>query len=121
MADPSEAREREGEIDRPRILVAHDLAMYAESLATILPELRPDLRVHLLGPEELEVLVQALSHAIVICRRLTAVVATHSSGWILFHPDGENVLVVGGNGRSYRIEKPQLVDVLDAVDALISQ
>jgi len=114
-------RKGEDAIDRPRILVAHDLATYAKSLATILPELRPDLRVHLLGAEELEVLIQSLPGAIVICARLTPAVAAHSSGWILFHPDRENVLVVGGKGTPYRIVEPDLVDVLDAVDVLIAQ
>ncbi len=87
----------------------------------ILPELRPHLRIHLLGPEELEVLVQALPGAIVICGRLTPVVATHASGWMLFHPDQENVLVVGNNAESYRIEEPHLGDVLGAIDHLLAQ
>ncbi len=116
-----EARKGEDAIDSPRILVAHDLALYAESLATILPEFRPHLRIHLLGPEELEVLVQALTGTIVICGRLTPVVATHASGWMLFHPDRENVLVVGGNATSYRIEEPHLIDVLGAIDHLLAQ
>ena len=108
-------------IDHPRILVAHDLALYAESLASILPELRPELRAHHLGPVELEMLVQALPGAIVICGRLTSVVHRHAAGWILLHPEQENILVVGRKGWSYRVEEPQLADVLDAVDGLLAR
>jgi hypothetical protein len=109
------------ELDRPRVLIAHALMVYAESLAVLLAERRPCLAIRLLAPAELEAAVAAAPGAVVVTDRLTQAVEAHASGWLLYYPDRENVSIDGGQDPPRRIEVPRFAEILRAIDGLVAR
>lgn len=105
----------------PRILIAHELALYGETLATLLSERWHSLDIQLLDPAELEGALIAAPGAIVVASRLTPAIMAHTSGWIIYYPDQENVALAGDQGSQRSIEVPGLADILAAIDGLLVQ
>jgi len=106
---------------RPSVLVAHELNIYAETLAGILAALRPCLDVHHVAPAQLDAAVEARAGSIVVSGRLSSTIEEHAGGWLLYYPDQANVAVVGDDGAGRRIENPQFPDILAAIDELIAR
>ena len=106
---------------QPSVLVSHDMHVYAETLVTLLVQLRPDLDIQRVPPAELDEAVQARSGAIVVSSRLSSAVETHAGGWLLYYPDHANVAIVGEETGSRRIENPTFPDVLAALDGLVAR
>jgi hypothetical protein len=105
----------------PLVLVAHEPTSYRETLAEILPELRPRLRVRLVEPDDLDATAARLRPAVVVCGRLSAAVRAHAGAWVLLYPDGEDRAAVGGVPEPYRLEHPKLADVLAAIDSAVAR
>ena len=109
------------ETARPRVLIAHELASYAEPLAILLAERRPCIDVRLVAPAEIAGAVADAPAAIVVTDRLTPDVEAHAAGWLLYYPDHRNVALVGcaGDGEPHRIDLPRFADVMAAIDGLL--
>ena len=105
----------------PRILIAHELTFYGESLAALLAERWHSLDIRLLDSAELESVLVAAPGAIVVADRLTLAVVAHAIGWIIYNADQENVAIAGDQGAQCSIEEPRLADILAAIDGLIVQ
>ena len=108
------------ETPQPRILVSHQLSVYAESLVAVLAEIRPCFQITQSVPTELDDALTRAPGAVVISDRLTPTVAAQTSGWLLYYPDQANVAVVGGGSGEERIDNPDFPDILAAVDRLVA-
>jgi hypothetical protein len=99
-----------------RVLVANEPSYYREVIAAGLSHLRPRLEVVTIDPAELDVAIIREAPQIVICSRLTGVVQSHASSWLLLYPDGANVGHMNVAGVAITIENVDFDDVLTLVD-----
>ena len=102
---------------RPCVLVAHEPDNYQETLAAVLPDLRPRLRVHLVDPANLDAAAEQLRPRLVVCSRLTAAIRAHAAAWIVLYPDDEDRAEVGVGGEQRELVQPTPTDLLAAIDA----
>lgn len=105
---------------QPRILIAHELALYGETLAVLLAGRCRHVEILALSPSELEASLVAAPGAIVFTDRLTPALAAHACAWLLYYPECANVVIAGGGGATQRIAEPCLADVLAAFDRLVT-
>ena len=103
------------------VLVAHEPRAYRQALATVLPDLRPRLRVHLVEPANLDAAAAELRPLLVVCGRLTPAVRAHAASWVVLYPGGADWADIGGVLGERRIERPALDDLLAVIDALVAQ
>ena len=103
--------------DRPCVLVATEASR--DPIAQALALSRPDVEVVEAEPAELGAAVVRLRPRLVIYEAPDEVVETRVAAWVLLHPDGANVAVVGVDGERRTVECPGLADLLAAVDAAV--
>jgi len=99
-------------MDARRILVANELTSYRQTIAIVIRDLHPDVKVFEAGPETLDREVARLRPDLVICSRVTSLVRDMVQNWVELYPDCEpfSTLCVGGERRA--IEDVQLSDLL---------
>jgi hypothetical protein len=107
--------------DSPCVLITHALTSYAESLARVVAELRPCLDVRLLRAADLDAELAAHTGAIVVTDRLTPAIETHSSAWLLYYPDRQNIAIAGGRGSARVLEAPSFSEILATIDDLVAR
>ncbi len=105
---------------QPRILIAHELALYSQTLAALVAGWRHHVEIRVLSPSELEASLAAAPGAIVITDRLTPALVAHACAWILYYPECANVAIAGGHGATQCITEPCLADVLAMLDRLVT-
>ena len=101
--------------DRPYVLVA--TAVSRDPIATALAMSRPEVAVVQVEPDALGTAVARLRPRLVIYDAPDEVVETRVGAWVLLHPGGENVAIVGLAGSRQTVRCPGLADLLAAVDA----
>lgn len=98
------------------VLVAHELASYRESVATVLRALIPDLEVVEAESRDLNREVLRLRPHLVICSRVTSLVRDRVPNWVELYPEPGpfSTFFVAGERRA--MENVELADLLRAVD-----
>ncbi len=107
-----------------RLLVANEPQAYRQVIAAAVQKLRPDIEVSLINlAEDLDSQVLYLLPDMILCSRLTPVVESSSSAWVLLYPEGETKNVISIDGQrttSADLEFEELLAVIDRVAALRS-
>ena len=106
-------REGEGGL---RVLLANEPRSYRESIAIVLRQLRPELRVEVVEPEALESAVDRLPPDVAICSRVTVGVRERVPIWIELYPEHAAHSVVFEGGRLTEFDEIQLADLLSILD-----
>ena len=104
--------------DRPCVVVA--TAASRDPIALALAADRPGVDVVGVEPAELGAVVVRRRPRLVICDAPNEVVATRVGAWVLLHPDGANLAVVGLDGARRTVRCPGFADLLAAVDAAVA-
>jgi hypothetical protein len=83
-----------------RVVVAHELALYRETIAAYLRE-RPQHRfdVNAVPPEELDAEIPRWAPDVVICSTLTETVETAVPNWIVLYPAHQRRVDIHLDGR----------------------
>ena len=87
------------------VLLGDDPRCYREVLGEFLRARRPDLRVLVVEPEEIDRYVEGFHPALVICSRLTPAVE-QAPAWMVLYPDQEGRVILSLGG--HRVEQPDL-------------
>jgi hypothetical protein len=95
-----------------RILVAHELSSYRQSIAIVFRELLPSVEVLETDPETLEGEVARLAPDLVICTRVTAVVRERAANWVELYPECKPFSTFCIGGEHTAMEDVQLSDLL---------
>lgn len=100
------------------VLIATELALYGETLGSTVRAMRPELRVQVVEPEDLEALACRLRPLLVICTDVTSTIAGCSRGWIALYPEQRDEAVVGIAGHRRVVPAMSVVQILGVVDEL---
>ncbi len=107
-----------------RLLLANEPQSYRQVIAAAVQKLRPDIDVAVsVLPDDLDCELLRLLPDMIVCSRLTPVVESSSSAWVLLYPDGETKTVISIDGQrttSADLEFDELLAVIDRVAALRS-
>lgn len=98
-----------------RILLANEPTVYREAMAEALRELRPQVEVGVVEPEELDHVVGRLGPHLVVCSRVDAVVETVFA-WMLIYPDGEDRAEFKAGQYRSSVVSVELGDLIRAAD-----
>ena len=105
-----------------RVMVAHSLLSYRQTISAVLKELRPHLKIFSTDPEDLDAEFRRLSPQLVVCSRLTEVVEREALGWIELYPDpvsSESVVRLDGKKVIYpQMDLDALLSILDEAERL---
>ncbi len=102
-----------------RTLVANDPRVYRELISSSLRSLRPLMEVSAALPEHLEQAVERVRPHLVICsgRQVGAPAWDGCLAWVVLYPEGEDLALIGGVGRSAALVRGvRLDDLLSVVD-----
>ena len=107
-------------MDRQRILLAHELRSYRQTMAIALRGLRPATEVTAIEPERLEAEVERRRPHVVLCSRTTPAVRRFVPVWVeLYREHDASVSHVSVHGvRSKVVGGMDLGDVLLIIDGI---
>ena len=101
------------------VLIGHRLALYGECLTAAFHARRPELKVRVVAPADLDELVLALRPLLVICSAVTATIADCSPAWISLYPGETDEAIVSVAGSRRTIPNATVSQLLDLIgDAL---
>lgn len=98
------------------IILANEPVSYRQALAHACRAERPILRVIDVAPEDLDRAIREYSPLIVVCDRLTQLVESVVSAWILLYPGGTGGLVGHIDGERKDVSDPDLPAILALID-----
>jgi AmiR/NasT family two-component response regulator len=102
---------------RLRVLVAHELALYRETIAAYLRErLQHRFDVYAVAPEALDAEIPRRAPDVVICSTLTEAVETAVPNWIVLYPTHRrqvDIHVAGRRNTVARLPLAALVSLLE--------
>lgn len=104
---------------RPRktlVLLANEPRAYRESIAHVFRQMRPNVEVITVQPEELDECVLSLAPEMVVFSEATGLVRERVPVWVELYPEYGPHSVVGVGEERTTIEEIQLSDLLDVVD-----
>jgi len=103
----------------PQILVANEPLVYRDVLGSVLPRLRPSLRVLLVDPAELDAATARLRPRLVICSELTDSIRQFATTSLVLDPHDANCAILDVDGQHQVLRNLRLTDLLAAVDAAV--
>jgi hypothetical protein len=109
-------RARGGGVSEIKVMVANEPRSYRETIAYALAELRPDIEVLVVEPEDLEEELLRVSPHLVVCSRVTKLVEREAPAWIELYPDFGPESVVAIDGQMSIYPDMDLEAVLSIVD-----
>lgn len=98
------------------ILLANEPLAYRQALVRAFESQRPNLRVFEVAPRDLDAAVQKYAPVVVICDRLTELVETCVSAWVLLYPGGTRQVMSSLFGKEERVGDLDLDALLLFVD-----
>jgi hypothetical protein len=105
-----------------RVLVAHSLLAYRETICTVLKVVRPHLEIFSADPDDLDGEFARLSPQLVVCSRVTALVEREALAWIELYPDpasSQSVVSLKGEKVTYpELDLEALLSVVDEAQRL---
>jgi hypothetical protein len=99
-----------------RVMVAHSLVAYRETICAALKELRPHLEVFTTDPKDLDAEFRRLSPQLVVCSRVTEFVEREALAWIKLYPDQASEVVVSLDGEKTTYPDVDLETLLSIVE-----
>ena len=99
-----------------RVLLANEPRAYREVMAAALRQLRSDVDVTVVEPEELDTTLEGIDPHVVFCNIPTLKLEARDCCWVAMYPQGRDHTVVCVHGERTRIESPQLDQVLGLLD-----
>ena len=111
-------------MEQPRIVLANEPRAYRDVMAAAFRNLRPQLEIVTVEPDELGAYLAESEPAVVVCSREGEAVPPRVFAWVLLYPDGENraTVRVAREETSYAdMEFDDLLGVLDRTVALVSR
>jgi hypothetical protein len=85
-------------------------------MAAALLQMRPDVDVTVVEPEELDATLDRLVPHVVFSNIPTLKLETRDCCWVTIYPQGQDRAVVCVHGERTRIESPQLNELLGLLD-----
>ena len=101
--------------------MTHSLVSYRAAISAVIRELRPQLEIFTVEPEDLDKEFVRLSPHFVICSRVTDLVEREALGWIELYPKHASESVVSFCGEKViylNIDLDTLLSVLDEAERL---
>lgn len=105
---------------RCSVLFGNDPQAYRQTLAAVVEAVYQGVEVIVVAPEELDERVRRDSVSLVICSRLTEVIAATGTNWVLLHPDGDRRVEVGRGGEHSCHDAFELDDLLAVIDGVVA-
>jgi hypothetical protein len=99
-----------------RILLVNEPRAYREALGAALGVLRPDARVRVAEPGQLEAVLQQDAPHLVVCSRRTPPPEPAPLGWVVLYPDGAPHAELRLEGQRSISSAVQLEDLLALVE-----
>ncbi len=99
-----------------RVLLANEPKAYREAMAAALWQIRPDVDVTVVEPEELDAALERLDPHVVFCNIPTPKLEARICCWVAMYPQGQDHAVVCVHGERTRIDSPQLHELLGLLD-----
>ncbi len=110
-------------MEQPRIVLANEPRAYRDVMAAAFRDLRPELEIVTVEPDDLGVYLAQSEPAVVVYSRQGDGLPPRVFAWVLLYPDGENraTVSVAREETSYAdMEFDDLLGVLDRTVALVS-
>lgn len=98
------------------VLLANEPRSYRESMAAVLRQLRPTLRVEVVEPEALDGSVDRFLPDVAICSHVTGGVRQRVPVWIELYPEHAPHSVASEGGRCTKFDQIQFADLISIVD-----
>lgn len=102
--------------DRPRVLMANEPRAYREGIAAVIGQLRPEVEVETVEPDDLDSSIERFSPDMVICSKATDALKGGVRVWVELYPDNDALSVAYIGGRRMEYAEIQLSDLLSIVD-----
>ncbi len=99
-----------------RVVVANELRSYRQVLARAFGNLRSNVEVSAVEPEDLDGEVKRLRPGFVVCSRATPAVESRVPIWVELYPDHQAHSRVGLRGVTTTVEDMQFDDLLALLD-----
>ena len=110
-------------MEQPRIVLANEPRAYRDVMAAAFRDLRPELEIITVEPDDLGAYLAQSEPAVVVYSQQGDGLPPRVFAWVLLYPDGENraTVSVAREQTSYAdMEFDQLLGVLDRTVALVS-
>ena len=110
-------------MEQPRIVLANEPRAYRDVMAAAFRNLRPEMEIVTVEPDNLGAYLAESEPAVVVYSRQGDGMPPQVFAWVLLYPDGENraTVSVAREQTSYAdMEFDQLLGVLDRTVALVS-
>lgn len=101
---------------RTRLLMANEPRAYREVIAEAVRDLRPEVDVMTVEPEELDGAISDFGPDMVICSVATETVKRSVLVWVELYPEFNPRSVISVKDETSQIEEIQLADLLSVVD-----
>lgn len=98
------------------LLVANEPRSYREAISQVLRQVRPEIEVVSLEPQELETAIRRRKPDMVVCGGATPAVRRQARVWVELYPEGVAHSRVGVDDQVTEVEHMQLADLLNIVD-----
>ena len=99
-----------------RILIANEPRSYREVISVAVQQLRPQVEVVVVEPEELDVSVERFHPDLVVCSRATDRVRSDVPVWVELYQGLGARSVVNVEGEEWAVDDIELSDLLSIVD-----
>jgi hypothetical protein len=112
-AEVASERRRGG---RPRVLMANEPRAYREGIAAVISQLRPEVEIKTVEPNDLDASIERFSPDMVICSKATDALKAGVRVWVELYPENAALSVASIGGRRMEYAEIQLPDLLSIVD-----
>jgi hypothetical protein len=102
------------------VLIANELPLHREVLASTFRTMRPDLLVHAIAHDELDLVICELRPLMVICSVINPSTCACSLAWITLYPDDRDEAVVQIDGVQRTIPNASIHQLLGVMDEVRS-
>ncbi len=99
-----------------RVIVANELRSYREAISQVFGNLRPNVEVFVIEPEDLDWEVARLRPNLVVCSRATFMVKFCAPVWIELYPNREALSRISILTEVTTVEEIHLTDLLSLLD-----
>ncbi len=107
-------------MSRIDVLIANELPLHREVLASALRTMRPDIVVRVIPHEDLERMICQLRPLVVICTAVSTTGHACSPAWIALYPEDRDVAVIHIDGVRSVIPSASIQQLLGVMDAVRS-
>ena len=107
-------------MSRIDVLIANELPLHREVLASTFRTMRPDLIVRAIAHDELDLVICELRPLVVICSAISSSTCSCSPAWITLYPDDRDEAVIHIDGVRSVIPNASIHQLLGVMDEVRS-